>query len=84
MPSNVNLYILAAVLSLPTLSFASTTDQGVTRAQIRAELSQLEQAGFQPAAANINYPYEIRHAERVIRESGAPTGSARTSAVSKR
>ncbi|MGF6573667.1 hypothetical protein ABH945_005788 [Paraburkholderia sp. GAS333] len=81
MTGNVISCVLAVALVLPTLSLASTTDQGVTRAQVRAELSQLEQAGFQPGAANINYPYELRHAERTLRESRASADSANTATV---
>lgn len=74
-------YVITIALVLPSLSFASPADQGVTRSQVRAELSQLEQAGFQPGGANIEYPRELRHAERVLQESRTATTTDNTATV---
>ncbi|MDW9234696.1 hypothetical protein C7S17_6529 [Burkholderia thailandensis] len=35
----------------------------MTRAQVKAELIQLEQAGYNPGTARVNYPEEIQAAE---------------------
>lgn len=74
-------YVITFALVLPGLSFASPADQGVTRSQVRAELSQLEQAGFQPGGANIEYPRELRHAERLLRDSRNAETADNTSTV---
>ncbi|CAN7642636.1 MULTISPECIES: DUF4148 domain-containing protein [unclassified Caballeronia] len=80
--------ILSAVLIVPAVSFAQATNGPVTRAQVRAELVQLERAGYQPASKQIHYPDEIQAAEQRVQaansayasESGAQGSSAATSA----
>ncbi|HEY4352924.1 MAG TPA: DUF4148 domain-containing protein [Paraburkholderia sp.] len=66
------LLVMAAALTAPVLSFAQSTD-GLTRAQVRAELVQLERAGYNPqTAADASYPQEIQLAEaKVAAENGA-------------
>ncbi|WP_432779092.1 DUF4148 domain-containing protein [Burkholderia gladioli pv. alliicola] len=53
---------LAALATAPVLSFAQTSQQGLTRAQVRAELVQLEQAGYNPASDHTQYPANIQAA----------------------
>ena len=53
---------LAALAAAPVLSFAQS-NQPVTRAQVRAELVQLEQAGYRPTAVETQYPSDIQAAE---------------------
>lgn len=62
----------ASALSVPLAAF-SQTDASLTRAQVRAELQQLEQAGYTPARGeDPNYPVEIQAAEaRVSTQNGA-------------
>ena len=52
---------VAALLAVPALSFAQSSD-GLTRAQVRAELVQLQQAGYNPASDNTQYPKNIEAA----------------------
>jgi hypothetical protein len=40
--------VVAAGLAVPAASFAQSSQQGLTRAQVRAELIQLEQHGYSP------------------------------------
>ncbi|WP_322044843.1 DUF4148 domain-containing protein [Paraburkholderia sp. J67] len=54
--------IAAAAVALPVASFAQTS-QPVTRAQVLAELAQLEKAGYNPASNDVNYPQDIQAAE---------------------
>jgi hypothetical protein len=62
--------IVAAALAIPAVSFARSSEQGLTRAQVRAELVQLEQAGYKPAADQVNYPENIQAAQaRVTQET---------------
>ena len=53
---------IAAVLAAP--GFAQAREDGpVTRAQVRAELVQLERAGYNPASDDITYPANIQSAQ---------------------
>jgi len=58
---------------VPVASFAQS-NQPVTRAQVRAELVQLEKAGYNPATANkYDYPAEIQAAEARVAAQNAAT-----------
>jgi hypothetical protein len=78
-----------AVLIVPAVSFAQTSNGPVTRAEVRAELVQSERAGYQPASKQIHYPDELQAAERRVQassnafasESGAHGNSAATAAT---
>src|SRR5476651_2416358 len=67
----VCLALAAAALSAPVLSFAQS-NAPVTRAEVRADLVRVEQAGYQPGGgSDINYPTNIQAAEaKVAAESG--------------
>jgi Domain of unknown function (DUF4148) len=70
--------VLASALAAPVVSFAQQSNGPVTRAQVRAELVQLEKAGWRPAMNMGNspdYPAGIQAAEaRVAAENGATSG----------
>lgn len=76
---------IAAVsaLALP-IAALSQTDAPPTRAQVRAELQQLEQAGYDPGKGeNPNYPADIQAAEaRVSSQNGATAYGGVTSGTS--
>ena len=55
--------IVAAALAAPLASFAQQSDASVTRAQVRAELVQLENAGYRPGGDHAHYPDELEAAE---------------------
>jgi Tfp pilus assembly protein PilE len=59
----ISAVVVAAVLAAPAVSFAQSSEQGLTRAQVRAELVELEQAGYKPQASRENYPQDIQAAE---------------------
>lgn len=66
---------ISGALASPALTFAQTSYEQqapVTRAQVRDELVQIEQAGYQPALAdNAHYPDSIQAAEaRVSGQQG--------------
>jgi hypothetical protein len=65
---------LALVLAAPAMSFAQTTDQPVTRAQVRADLIQLENAGWRPNSQEAFYPNDIQAAEARVHSGDAATG----------
>jgi hypothetical protein len=68
--------LLAVVLIVPAVSFAQTTNTPLTRAEVRAELVQLEQAGYQPAARQNHYPDEIQAAEARLHASDSAYASS--------
>ncbi|WP_144158975.1 DUF4148 domain-containing protein [Paraburkholderia sp. BCC1885] len=71
MKSLIKAVAIAAVLAAPVVSFAQTNEP-VTRAQVRAELIQIEKAGYNPSTSNdYDYPANIQAAEaRVATQNG--------------
>ncbi|NMM04027.1 DUF4148 domain-containing protein [Paraburkholderia sp. RP-4-7] len=57
--------IAAATLALPALSLAQQATQPVTRAQVRAELTQATRAGYRPNDW-VNYPENLHATEQQI------------------
>lgn len=55
--------LMAAVLTAPALTFAQSNNGPLTRAQVKAELAQLENAGYNPASKGLHYPDDIQAAE---------------------
>src|ERR1700690_3785285 len=67
MKSLIQVVVIAAVLVAPVASFAQSNNQPVTRAQVRAELVQVEQAGYSPARGrDPYYPEDIQAAEAKV------------------
>lgn len=63
MKSIMQAVALAAILAAPVASFAQS-DQPLTRADVKAQLKQIEQAGYNPAVAtDSSYPADIQAAE---------------------
>jgi hypothetical protein len=90
MKSLVRAVALVVVLAAPVASFAQS-EQPLTRAEVKAQLKQLEQAGYNPATSDeANYPADIQAAEaRVAAQNAAaqanttgygptPTGASQT------
>ncbi|MEW9582759.1 DUF4148 domain-containing protein [Paraburkholderia sp. DGU8] len=71
MNSLVKTVALLVVLAAPVASFAQT-EQPLTRAEVKAQLKQIEQAGYNPArSSDPNYPADIQAAEaRVAAQNG--------------
>lgn len=67
--------IILAVTVAPALALAAQSGSGLTRAEVRAEIKQVEQAGYNPARKDIHYPQSIQQAEARIRAS-EPTAQA--------
>ena len=72
MKSLIQAVVVAAALAAPVAVFAQS-NQPVTRAQVRAELVQLEQTGWRPGEGDhTTYPAQIQAAEaKVAAENGA-------------
>jgi hypothetical protein len=63
-----------SALALPLTAW-SQTDAAPTRAQVRAELQQLEQAGYDPSKGeDPNYPVDIQAAEARVWAANGATG----------
>ena len=60
-----SLVLAAATLGAPVVSFAQSTAP-LTRAEVRADLVRVEQAGYTPSSNDINYPADIQAAEAKI------------------
>ncbi|KXU84537.1 hypothetical protein CI15_23830 [Paraburkholderia monticola] len=74
------LALLALTLSAlvgSTATFAQSASVPLTRAQVRADLIRLEQAGYNPATVNdVNYPADIQAAEAKIAAEDAEQQAA--------
>jgi hypothetical protein len=71
MKSLIQAVAVAVVLAAPVVSFAQQSNGPVTRAQVRAELAQLEKAGYRPSQNDPHYPDDIQAAEtRVTAQNG--------------
>ncbi|MDN7750654.1 DUF4148 domain-containing protein [Burkholderia gladioli] len=55
--------LLAALVAAPTIAFAAQPDSSLTRAQVIAELVQLEKAGFNPNGDKNHYPEALQAAQ---------------------
>jgi len=75
MKNLIQAVVVAATLAAPVAVFAQS-NQPVTRAQVRAELVQLEKAGYRPGDGdNTHYPEAIQAAEaKVAAQNGATSG----------
>jgi len=74
MKSLIQAVVIAAAVAAPAMSFAQS-NAPVTRAQVRAELVQLEKAGYRPGDNETTYPVALQAAEaRVAAQNGAASG----------
>jgi hypothetical protein len=78
MKTLIGLGLVVTALVSPTLSFAQATNAPVTRAEVRADLVRLEQAGYNPSnGEDANYPEQIQAAEaKVAAQDGAQMSNA--------
>ena len=70
-----SLIVAAAALAIPAVSSFAQSNQPVTRAEVKAQLVQIEKAGYDPAGDQTQYPANIQAAQaRVNADNGAATG----------
>jgi hypothetical protein len=65
--------VIVSALAAPTFAFAQSNDNNgpLTRAEVKAQLVQLEKAGYNPAGDQVNYPQNIQAAQaRVDAQNG--------------
>jgi hypothetical protein len=88
MNSLIKAVAIALVVAAPVASFAQS-NQPLTRAEVRAQLVQLEKAGYSPSASdNSTYPAQIQAAEAKVAaqnaaasdEGGVVSGSSQSGA----
>jgi opacity protein-like surface antigen len=78
MKSLIKAVALAVVIAAPVASFAQS-NQPVTRAEVKAQLRQLEQAGYDPAAStDASYPADIQAAEARVAAQNATAQAGTT------
>jgi len=71
----ISALVISSALAAPAFAFAQS-NAPVTRAQVKAELVQLEKAGYNPAGEDVNYPQDIQAAEqRVAEQQGIASSS---------
>jgi uncharacterized protein with FMN-binding domain len=71
MKSSIQSVVVAVALAAPVAVFAQS-NQPVTRAQVRAELVQLENAGYKPGLASPYYPADFQAAQaKVTAQNGS-------------
>ncbi|HEY1611352.1 MAG TPA: DUF4148 domain-containing protein [Paraburkholderia sp.] len=66
--------VVAAVLAVPAVSAFAQAAQPLTRAQVRAELVELEKAGYNPAQNDISYPENLQAAQKRVEQEKLAQG----------
>ncbi|CAN7145181.1 DUF4148 domain-containing protein [Caballeronia sp. LjRoot31] len=76
MKSLIQAVVVAAVLAVPAVSFAQSNQQPLTRAEVKAQLVQIEKAGYNPATSNdYDYPANIQAAEARVAAQNSGSSS---------
>jgi hypothetical protein len=75
MKSLIQTIVVAAALVAPVVSFAQS-NAPVTRAEARAQLVQLEKAGYYPSRVTNDYPDGIEAAEAKVAAQNSANGSS--------
>lgn len=77
MKATIKACAIAAVFAVPAVSFGQASNGPLTRAQVQAQLIQLEHAGYNPATAGkTQYPSDIQAAEARVNAQAGMTGTA--------
>ena len=70
MKTLISAVVVAAALVAPVASFAQS-NQPLSRAEVRAQLVQLEKAGYNPIGDHVDYPANLQAAQaRVDAQNG--------------
>jgi hypothetical protein len=75
MQSLIKVAAVTAVLLGPVLAFAQSSEP-LTRAQVRAQVLQVEKAGYDPSANDFRYPENLQHAEAKIAQQQTDANTA--------
>ncbi|SAK58152.1 membrane protein [Caballeronia temeraria] len=79
MKTFISAVAVAAALAVPALSFAQQSDAPISRAQVRAELVQLEKAGYNPNISDPSYPSNIQAAQARVNTEQLAQASVQSS-----
>lgn len=82
MKALIKAVLIACTLSVPVFAFAQAANTPLTRAQVRADLIRVEQAGYNPAAKDPAYPADIQAAEAKIAAQRQASGGDSVGGVS--
>jgi hypothetical protein len=63
----ISALVLSSALAAPAFAFAQN-NAPITRAQVKAELIQLEKAGYSPGGEDNTYPQDLQAAEQRVWE----------------
>ncbi|HEY1608389.1 MAG TPA: DUF4148 domain-containing protein [Paraburkholderia sp.] len=81
MKLSIKAAFVSAIVLVPVLAFAQS-NAPLSRAQVRAQLAQLEKAGYNPGADCVgNCPESLEHAEAVLAQQQANANAAYGSAM---
>ncbi|WP_420992127.1 DUF4148 domain-containing protein [Cupriavidus sp. 30B13] len=80
MKSLIQTVLVACVMAAPVVSFAQSVQGPLTRAEVRADLVRVENAGYHPRGQDGAYPADIQAAEAKIaaQDQMASNGTAGT------
>lgn len=86
MKALISAVVLAAAVVAPVAAFAQSNQQPLTRAEVRADLVNLEKAGYDPLQDRQTYPRGIQAAEARVhaQDSGYGVQTNGTSQASSR
>jgi hypothetical protein len=73
MNSLMKAIVIVGAFASPVASFAQSNEP-VTRAQVRAELVELEETGWRPTQGHTTYPADIQAAEAKVAEKSRAAG----------
>ncbi|PMS37731.1 uncharacterized protein DUF4148 [Trinickia symbiotica] len=78
MDGKIKAIAIAIALAVPAVSFGQPSNGPLTRAQVRAQLIQLERAGYNPAEGNrgSHYPRDIQAAEARVAAQNGTSGTS--------
>ncbi|CAH2801519.1 MAG: hypothetical protein CBARDMAM_4388 [uncultured Caballeronia sp.] len=68
--------LIASALAAPSFAFAQDNNVPVTRAEVRAQLTQLEQAGYNQATNDNYYPQALQAAQQRVNASNGVTAES--------
>jgi hypothetical protein len=70
MKASIFAVAVACALAAPVTTYAQQTDAPPTRAEVRADLVQIEQAGYRPGDNDPGYPRQLELAEQKVAQQG--------------
>jgi len=78
MDVTIKAIVIGLAVAIPALSYGQSSNGPVTRAQVRAQLREVERAGYHPGRADdATYPQDIQAAEaRIAMERAAAKPAA--------